>query len=97
MVDLLSALLILLGLVFFAAGSAGMLRFPDVYTRLHALTKADNLGLGLVVLGLALQADGVAPVLKLLIIWALVLIAGAAACHLVAQRAWTRLDGEGER
>jgi multicomponent Na+:H+ antiporter subunit G len=97
MTSVLSVLLILLGLVFFAAGSAGMLRFPDVYTRLHALTKADNLGLGLVVLGLVLQADGVAPVLKLLVIWALVLTAGAAACHLVAQRAWTRLGGEGER
>jgi multicomponent Na+:H+ antiporter subunit G len=95
MIDALSVVLILAGLVFFAAGSAGMLRFPDVYTRLHALTKADNLGLGLVVLGLALQAGGVAPVLKLLVIWALVLIAGAAACHLVAQRAWSRFE-EGE-
>lgn len=91
--ELASMVLIGAGLVFFAAGSAGMLRFPDVYTRLHALTKADNLGLGLVVLGLALRADGFGPVLKLLLIWALVLIAGAAACHLVAQRAWTRPEG----
>ncbi|WP_018233722.1 cation:proton antiporter [Thioalkalivibrio thiocyanodenitrificans] len=97
MIDVTSVVLILAGLVFFAAGSAGMLRFPDVYTRLHALTKADNLGLGLVVLGLALQAGGVAPVLKLLIIWVLVLIAGAAACHLVAQRAWSHFGEEEDR
>jgi multicomponent Na+:H+ antiporter subunit G len=50
----LSAVLILLGAFFFLAGTLGLLRFPDVYTRLHALTKADNLGLGLTVLGLAL-------------------------------------------
>ena len=95
MTAVFSVLLIFMGLVFFAAGSAGMLRFPDVYTRLHALTKADNLGLGLVVLGLVLQADSGAFVMKLLIIWALVLVAGAAACHLVAQRSWSRF-GEGE-
>jgi len=42
----LSILLLLAGAVFFLAGTLGLLRFPDVYTRLHALTKADNLGLG---------------------------------------------------
>ncbi|MFN2347990.1 MAG: cation:proton antiporter [Thioalkalivibrio sp.] len=96
MIDVLSMLLIFAGLVFFAAGSAGMLRFPDVYTRLHALTKADNLGLGLVVLGLLIRAGALAPMLKLLLVWVLVLVAGAAACHLVAQRAWTRSDGGDE-
>ncbi|WP_422126484.1 cation:proton antiporter [Thioalkalivibrio sulfidiphilus] len=96
MIDVLSILLIAAGLVFFAAGTAGLLRFPDVYTRLHALTKADNLGLGLVVLGLLIRSDALAPMFKLVLVWALVLVAGAAACHLVAQRAWTRLDGEDE-
>ncbi|WP_018953263.1 cation:proton antiporter [Thioalkalivibrio sulfidiphilus] len=96
MIDVLSIILIAAGLVFFAAGTAGLLRFPDVYTRLHALTKADNLGLGLVVLGLLIRADALAPMFKLVLVWALVLVAGAAACHLVAQRAWTRLDGEDE-
>lgn len=89
-VDMLSLVLVLAGLVFFAAGSLGMLRFPDVYTRLHALTKADNLGLGLVILGLTLQAGSLPLVLKLLLIWFLVLFSGAAACHLVGQRALTQ-------
>ena len=57
LIDVLSALLILGGAAFFLAGTLGLLRFPDVYTRLHALTKADNVGLGLVVGGLGLQAD----------------------------------------
>ncbi|MDQ3960684.1 MAG: monovalent cation/H(+) antiporter subunit G [Pseudomonadota bacterium] len=72
---------------FFFAGTVGLLRFPDVYTRLHALTKADNLGLGLVVVGLALQAGSWAVVVKLLLIWILVLLASAAGCHLVARMA----------
>ena len=48
------------GAFFFLAGTVGLLRFPDALTRLHALTKADNLGLGLIVLGLLPQADGAA-------------------------------------
>ena len=61
------------GAIFFLAGTVGLLRFPDSFTRLHALTKADNLGLGLVVAGLMLQATGVQEVLKLLLVWLLVL------------------------
>lgn len=52
MLDILSIIVICAGAFFFFAGTVGLLRFPDALTRLHALTKADNLGLGLVVLGL---------------------------------------------
>ncbi|TCJ18422.1 monovalent cation/H(+) antiporter subunit G [Rubrobacter taiwanensis] len=83
----LSAALILAGAFFFLAGTVGLLRFPDVYTRLHALTKADNLGLGLVVLGLLLQVESLSEGVKLLVIWGLVLAAGATAAHLVARTA----------
>lgn len=93
----LTVVLILAGLVFFAAGTAGLLRFPDVYSRLHALTKADNVGLGLVVLGLMFQAAGPADILKLLLIWLLVLAAGTTAAHMVAQRTWTHGEFESDR
>lgn len=88
--DVVSAGLLILGGAFFLAGTVGLLRFPDVYTRLHALTKADNLGLGLVVAGLAVQADSWAAVGKLALIWLLVLVASAFACHLVARAALRR-------
>jgi multicomponent Na+:H+ antiporter subunit G len=81
-----SALLIGAGAVFFLAGSAGLLRFPDVFTRLHALTKADNLGLGLVVAGVALQAESWTLVFKLVVIWLLVLVSSATVCCLIAGR-----------
>ncbi len=83
----LSLALTLLGAVFFFAGTMGLLRFPDVYTRLHALTKADNVGLGLVTAGLALQAGSAGTVLKLLFIWGLALLASATICHLIARAA----------
>ncbi len=88
--DLLSTVLLIAGGVFFLAGTLGLLRFPDVYTRLHALTKADNVGLGLVVAGLALQAESLAAAGKLLLIWLLVLLAGASVAHLVAAAARQR-------
>ncbi len=95
--DGMTILLTLLGAVFFIAGTVGLLRFPDVYTRLHALTKADNLGLGLIIVGLAFQTPSWLVVFKLLLIWILVLIAGATSCYAVANaamrmgvRPWTR-------
>ncbi|MBT6456061.1 MAG: monovalent cation/H(+) antiporter subunit G [Chloroflexi bacterium] len=90
MTDILSALLLIAGAGFFLAGTVGLLRFPDVYTRLHALTKADNVGLGLMVAGLALQAESWAVAGKLLLIWLLVLLAGASVAHLVAAAARQR-------
>ncbi len=53
--DALTIITVSAGAFFFLAGSVGLLRFPDALSRLHALTKADNLGLGLIVLGLLLQ------------------------------------------
>jgi len=89
-IELLSALLLLAGALFFFAGTVGLLRFPDVYTRLHALTKADNVGLGLIVVGLALLADSWAVVIKLLLIWLLVMVAGASVSYLIANGALKR-------
>lgn len=75
---------------FFVAGTVGLLRFPDLYTRLHALTKADNLGLGLAAAGLALRSGSAAVAAKLLLAWLLALLASSTACHLVARAARRR-------
>ncbi|TQV85121.1 monovalent cation/H(+) antiporter subunit G [Exilibacterium tricleocarpae] len=87
-VDIATVLLTGGGLFFYLAGSVGLLRFPDVYSRLHALTKADNLGLGLLLLGLAPQMANAFQIVLLLLIWLLVMAAGAACCHLVARHAY---------
>jgi multicomponent Na+:H+ antiporter subunit G len=81
---------LLAGAVFFLAGTVGLLRFPDVYTRLHALTKADNVGLGLMLTGLAIQAQSWAVVGKLLLIWFMVLLAGASVAYLISRGALQR-------
>ena len=81
-VDLLGWLLLLLAVPFFWGGSLGLLRFPDIYTRLHALTKADNLGLGLVVAGSILMSKEWMVGVKLLLIWLAVLVASTLSCYL---------------
>ena len=82
--DLLTVIGVTAGAFFFLAGTVGLLRFPDTLTRLHALTKADNLGLGLIVLGLLPRA-GLSGGLKLLVIWGLVLLASSSASQLIAR------------
>jgi multicomponent Na+:H+ antiporter subunit G len=82
-----------IGLVFFVAGSAGLLRFPDVFSRLHALTKADNLGLGFIALGIAFQAESWRDVALLVLIWGLMLLAAGTVSQLIARDALREQDG----
>ncbi|MDX1656945.1 MAG: monovalent cation/H(+) antiporter subunit G [Candidatus Competibacteraceae bacterium] len=79
--------LVSVGTLFFLAGTVGLIRFPDLFTRLHALTKADNLGLGLIALGLAWESGSWTVAVRVLLIWLLVLLAASVSCHLIANRA----------
>jgi len=87
MINTLSSILILAGVFFYLAGSIGLLRLPDLYSRLHALTKADNLGLGLLIAGVALHSQDLLMMLKLLLTWLAVLAASATSAHLIARQA----------
>jgi multicomponent Na+:H+ antiporter subunit G len=87
LVDLFTVVTVCAGGFFFFAGTVGLLRFPDALTRLHSLTKADNLGLGLVVLGLLPRVDGVVSGLKLVAIWLIALLASGAVSQLIARAA----------
>ncbi|MGA0564288.1 monovalent cation/H(+) antiporter subunit G [Ancylobacter sp. VNQ12] len=87
LLDAFTLLTVTAGLFFFLAGSVALLRFPDALSRLHGLTKADNPGLGLIVLGLLAQADSVAGALKLILVWLLVQFASASAGRLLARAA----------
>ena len=82
--DIVTIVAVSAGAFFFLAGTVGLLRFPDALTRLHALTKADNLGLGLVVLGLLPLAESLRDGLKLVCVWLLVLLASATVSQLIA-------------
>jgi multicomponent Na+:H+ antiporter subunit G len=82
-----SFVLIVVGSVFFFGGTVGVLRFPDVYSRLHALGKADNVGLGFIAAGVAIHAPAWTTAATVVLVWWLAVLAGGTATHLVARAA----------
>lgn len=86
-VDVFTVACLTAGAFFFLAGTVGLLRFPDALSRLHALTKADNLGLGLIILGLAPRVEGPLDALKLLVVWVLALMGSVCGAQLMARKA----------
>lgn len=88
--NILVGTLCLAGAFFFLAGTIGLLRFPDSQSRLHALTKADNLGLGLIILALVIASGSLAVALKVILIWLLALVASSSICFLLGQSMLSR-------
>lgn len=93
MLELAALTSMAMGIGFFVAGSAGMLRFPDVFTRLHATTKADNVGLGFLLLGAAVYTGSIVTASKLLLIWTLVIVSGSTSSNIIAHDALRRKPG----
>ncbi len=73
------------GVFFFTVGTIGLLRLPDVYTRMHATAKCDTLGLGLILAGLAIYSGISLNSAKLLMIAAVVWLTNPTATHVIAK------------
>ena len=84
-VEVITVILLLAGCFFFLAGTLGILRFPDIFTRLHALTKADNLGLGFIAAGMVLHFASPWAAIKIFLIWFFTLLASSTSCYLIAR------------
>jgi multicomponent Na+:H+ antiporter subunit G len=76
------------GTFFFFTGTLGILRMPDVYTRLHVAAKADSLGAGLWMLGLALLSGSGVIGFKLVMLTLFLWITGPTAAHCMARVAY---------
>src|SRR3989337_1405040 len=86
-VDLMSWGLILAGSFFTVVGGIGLVRMPDVYTRMHAASVTDTLGAGLLIFGMMLQAGFTLVTLKLLFILGLFFFFAPVVTHALAQAA----------
>jgi multicomponent Na+:H+ antiporter subunit G len=84
-VEIASWTLIALGAFFTMVGGIGLLRMPDLYTRMHAVSVIDSLGIGLTLLGLALQSGLSLVTLKLLFLLGLVFFTWPVVTHALAQ------------
>ncbi len=73
---------------FFVVSTVGLLRLPDVYTRLHATSKGDTLGAGLCLLGAMLHVGWSITSLKLFLIIIFIWITSPTASHLIGKAAY---------
>ena len=97
MTDVISAVLILAGAAFSAVAGLGALRLHDVFTRMHAATKATTLALLLVAAGAALRLDDGSAAIKLLLAVSLVFITAPIGAHLVGRAAYRAPRGVSSR
>ena len=86
--NIISIVLIAGGVFFLTVGVIGLVRLPDVYTRLHATTKCDTMGAGMVLVGLAFQGDLISA-LKLVLIAVFIWVTNPTAAHVIAKASWT--------
>jgi multicomponent Na+:H+ antiporter subunit G len=87
----MTAIIIILlaaGIFFFLVGVAGLLRLPDVYCRMHATTKCDTLGAGLILLALALHSGFTNASVKLLFMILFIWLTNPTAAHVIARAAY---------
>ena len=89
-IEILSAVLVLLGSLFAVIGGIGIVRLPDFYSRIHGAGITDTLGAGLVLVGLALRSGASLTTFKLLTILFFLLLTSPTAAHALSKSARAR-------
>jgi multicomponent Na+:H+ antiporter subunit G len=89
-IHLIAGLFLLGGSFFFLVGVLGLLRMPDIFSRIHTTTKGDTLGIGMILIGLMILSGFTLTSLKLLIILILVWLTTPTSAHLIAKAAYER-------
>ena len=78
------------GFFFLVVGVLGLLRLPDVYTRMHAMGKCDTLGAGLIVIALMILIGDITNITKLILIGVMIATINPIITHLIAKTAYNR-------
>lgn len=86
--EALSALLLVLGAAFMLLGAVGLARYPDVYMRMQATSKASTLGVALMMLGVACQSGSWPVAGKALLIVAFFFLTSPVAASVIARAAY---------
>lgn len=86
--EILSYFFLVTGVFFLLTGAIGIVRMPDLFTRLHPAGVADSAGLPLILLGLLFHLDFGLVSLKIILLMIFALITSATACHALAKSAF---------
>jgi len=84
-VEIASWAFILAGSFFTLVGAFGLVRMPEIFTRMHAASVTDTLGVGFLIIGMSLQTGLGLVTLKLVFLMALFIFAGPVVTHALAQ------------
>lgn len=85
--EVISSLFILAGVFFMLVATIGLLRLPDFYIRMSAITKGATLGLGLILLGIAIYFNQPGMLLKVLAVITFSFITAPVAAHVIGRTA----------
>jgi multicomponent Na+:H+ antiporter subunit G len=88
MTGTLTALLWLAGAAFALLAAVGVLRMPDVFTRMQASTKASTFGLGCLLAGAALQLGDFGSFIRVASIGAFIVLTTSVAAHVIARASY---------
>lgn len=88
--ELFVCFLLVSGLFFLFVGTLGLIRLPDLYTRMHATSKCDTLGAGLILVALMTQMGHYNEVIKLILICAFMWTINPLTAHVIAHIAYLR-------
>jgi multicomponent Na+:H+ antiporter subunit G len=88
LLDIIAGILLLIGAVFSLGAVVGIIRFPDVYSRMHSASKAGTLGAGLMLLAIAVQANDVSIITRALAAIVFFLLTAPISAHLLARASY---------
>lgn len=86
--EVLSGTLLVLGALFAFVAAVGVVRFPDILTRMHAATKPQTFGLLLILAGLALRSDSISDLTLVIVVALFQLLTAPVSAHMVGRAAF---------
>ena len=88
MIDIICSVLLLLGCIFIFLASLGMLRMPDIFTRMSSTTKASSLGITLVFFSIIIYFEDISLTIQMLVTILLIYLLSPISAHLIGRAAY---------
>lgn len=88
MIEIISAVVIIVGVLFVVIGAVGLLRLPDFYIRISAITKAATVGVACIMIGVALNYNEISIAIKAFAVVLFLLITSPIAAHIIGRAAY---------